>query len=496
MLRQTGVLCPLSALPGAPHIGDLGAGARRWVDHLARHGVEVWQLLPLHPTSAAFGNSPYSASSVFAGDERYVSVEAFGGSGVQKSESTRDAGVSGAVDYDEALRVRRGVIDALWAAPPAELLQEFEFWRQPNLWVDDYALWRVLADERGTDEWTAWPAELRAPDTDAVAAFAKTHRDAIRRVAFGQFLFARQFADLRDYAAERGVQLLGDLPIYPHLDSADVWANREAFRLDADTGRPTVVAGVPPDYFSETGQLWGNPVYDWDRLAADDFAWWRERLRYACHQYGRVRIDHFIGLARAYEVPAGDADARGGSYRDVPTDALLRALARDLPGLPIVAEDLGAEHPATALALERWRLPGMRVLQFGFGGASDNPHLPHNYPRTCVAYTGTHDNDTARGWYTGGASAEERAHLRRYAGGGAVDTVSPGEAVAMMLRLLLASPAALRIAPVQDVLGLGGEARVNTPGTARGNWTWRAGEGELYGEGAWERFGGLLATYR
>ena len=484
--RQTGVLCPLSALPGTGPIGDLGAPARRWVDQLARHGVDVWQLLPLHPTSAAFGNSPYSASSVFAGDERYVAVGGWG------SAEAREFEGSGVVDYAAAAAFKRAAIDALWAGRPARLLAEFEFWRQPNLWVDDYALWRVLADERGTDEWTSWPRELRAPDTAAVAAFAKTHRERIRRVAFGQFLFARQFANLRDYAAARGVQLLGDLPIYPHLDSADVWAHRGVFRLDADSGRPTVVAGVPPDYFSADGQLWGNPVYDWDALAAADFAWWRERLRYACHQYGRVRIDHFIGLARAYEVPAGNADARGGSYRDVPTDAFLRALARDLPGLPLVAEDLGAEHPATALALERWDLPGMRVLQFGFGGASDNPHLPHNYPANCVAYTGTHDNDTARGWYAGGASAAEREHLRRYCGR---PLATGAEAAEALLRLLLASPAALRIAPVQDVLGLGSEARVNTPGTARGNWGWRAGAAELLEAGAWERFARLAATY-
>ncbi len=481
-VRQSGVLCPLSALPGADYCGDLGAGARRFVDWLARHGVRVWQLLPLHPTDAAFGNSPYSAQSVFAGDERYISFAELG-------NLAAEAGSGERVDYPAALEQRKLAIDHVWQSLSGQLQAEFLFWRKQNKWVETYAAWRALADEQGGIAWTNWPAELRDAG-DAIEETATNRKAVIDRIAFGQFLFARQWTALRAYAQARGVALMGDLPIYPHLDSADVWGNRAVFKLDA-TGHPTSVAGVPPDYFSEDGQLWGNPVYDWGYLRQNSFYWWRERLRHACAQYSQVRIDHFIGLVRAYEVAAGASDARAGEYAEVPTEALLQTLATALPGLPLIAEDLGAEHAGVALALARWQLPGMRVLQFGFGGDPSNPHLPHNFPRNAVAYSGTHDNDTSAGWWQT-AGEEERRYFQAYCGLAGEARVDAADA---MLRLLLASPALLAVAPVQDVLKLGADARINTPGTTTGNWVWRIRAEDLYKEAPWADFGEMVRVY-
>ena len=308
-------------------------------------------------------------------------------------------------------------------------------------------------------------------------------------MAYGQFCLARQWEDLLRYATERGVRLFGDLPIYPHLDSADVWANREIFKL-TKTGKPRRVAGVPPDYFSEDGQLWGNPVYDWPTLESEGFTWWVDRVEHALQTYDLLRLDHFIGLVRAYEVGASAKTARRGSYVDVPTDGLFAALEARLGRLPIVAEDLGADIPAVREAMTRWGLPGMRVLQFGFGGGADNPHLPHAMTEAAVAYTGTHDNDTFRGWYEA-ADKPTRRHLRVYAG------VEPKRKRVHELgqRLCFGSVAQLAVAPAQDLLGLPSAARTNTPGTTEANWLWRARAEELYAPRPWRRTRKLLAVY-
>ena len=510
--RSAGVLLPLPSLPGPAHCGDLGAGARRFVDWLADHGIGLWQLLPLHPTDAAFGYSPYAAQSVFAGDECYVAAaeiaETLTGSwderaataaterevpssptatqqGIGRGESSGsetedDHEPEARIDYAAAKRARAQALDGAFAGLGAVAKTRFAVWRErQGPWLDRYASWRALADREGSIHWPDWPTDVATPDPAAVD-----------RVAFGQYVFAEQWRRLREYARSRGVQLFGDLPIYPQLDSADTWADRHLFKL-GDDGLPTQVAGVPPDYFSADGQLWGNPVYDWQAMAAEGFAWWVARLTHAFEQYDLVRVDHFIGLVRAYEVPAHATTARAGAYADVPTEALFAALARRLPAAALIAEDLGAEHAAVALFMHRWRLPGMRVLQFGFGGDADAPHLPHNFPADTVAYTGTHDNNTVLGWYRDDLDAAGRQHLARYLGTRPAAQSVPAAA----LRLVLASAAALAVAPAQDILGLGSEARFNTPGTGSGNWVWRARPAVLYRPGPWAEFASLCEVY-
>ncbi len=491
--RETGILLPVSALPGPAYCGDLGPAARRFVDHLAAHGVGIWQLLPMQPTDEGLGNSPYSAQSVFAGDERYISVEAMIEEGWLPSEVHLygDRSTDGRVDYSAALLARQSAVDEVWTGRGPGLRRDFERWRASAPWVEAYATWRAIADARGDIHWTNWPEELRSSGGPAVERFAAEHTELVERIAFGQFAYAHQWGALRAYAAERGVRLLGDVPIYPHLDSADVWAAPEVFKLDAG-GAPRKVAGVPPDYFSADGQLWGNPVYDWAYLERADFDWWVARLRYAFAQFDLVRVDHFIGLVRAYEVDGDATHARDGDYVSVPTEGLFRTLARKLGTLPIIAEDLGVQLPAVELFMRRWELPGMKVLLFAFGGGVDNPYLPFRIPDHSVAYTGTHDNNTVLGWWRDDASAEERAHLEAYVGR---SKLTDAEALAAVLRFTLGSAARLAVVPVQDVLGLGSEARINTPGTTERNWTWRIDEKTLYEAKHWEEFAELRRLF-
>lgn len=477
--RSAGVLLPVAALPGARHCGDFGRDARRFVDQLAAHGFTYWQLLPLHPTHEAYGFSPYSAQSCFAVDECYLSVRDLLSKPDRKSLKRGKRHRRDRIDYASAKIDRATALDLAFSRRDAAVARGFAEWRKVNAWVEDYATWRVLADEHWSITWTAWPKAERR--------YARREGAAVDRVAYGQYILAEQWRALKAYANERGVRLFGDLPIYPHLDSADVWAHRDSFKL-SKAGKPRKVAGVPPDYFSADGQLWGNPVYDWPTLAAEGFTWWVERVAHALRTYDLLRLDHFIGLVRAYEVGASAKTARRGRYVDVPTDGLFAALQERIGALAIVAEDLGADLPAVRAAMARWALPGMRVLQFGFGDTGSNPHLPHNYEGHSVAYTGTHDNDTARGWYAA-ATKPERKHFREYVGGG----VGKANAHEHALRLVMRSVAALAIVPAQDLLGLPSSARTNTPGTTKGNWRWRAGD--LYSRSHWQRAGDFSTIY-
>ena len=479
--RSAGVLLPVAALPGPKFCGDFGRGARRFIDQLAEYGFDTWQVLPLHPTERAFGYSPYSAQSAFAMDEGYLSVRDLLGKADRKALRPGKDKAAGRIDYASAKAHRARAIDAAFAQADDPELTAFAEWRDGNAWVEEYATWRVSADEQASIHWPKWPRALRGD--------ALREGPAVDRVAYGQFCLARQWQSLLRYATERGVRLFGDLPIYPHLDSADVWANREIFKL-TKTGLPRRVAGVPPDYFSADGQLWGNPVYDWPTLESEGFTWWVDRIEHALKTYDLLRLDHFIGLVRAYEVGASAKTARRGSYVDVPTDGLFAALEARLGTLPIIAEDLGADMPEVREAMVRWGLPGMRVLQFGFGGEADNPHLPHNYSPESVAYTGTHDNDTLRGWYAA-VDKPTRRHLRRYVG-----RKPKGKRVHRLgQRLVLGSTALLAIVPAQDLLGLPTGTRTNTPGTTEANWGWRADGEALYGERAWAKAAGLLTVY-
>jgi len=432
--RRSGVLLhPTSLLTGdgADARGALGAAARGFIDWLAQAGFSIWQVLPLGPPGG--GGSPYWARSDFAGQASMIDCNELPDLNAQHSD--------------------------------------FESFRAAHEdWLEDYVLFEAMAD-RFKAAWWDWPEQFRARDPKAMYRFARESREQLERRRLEQWQFDWQWRALRGYAAARGVFLFGDLPIYVAPDSVATWAARAQFQLDAD-GRPTLLAGVPPDYFSADGQLWGNPLYDWGQAERDGFSFWRTRLAHQLQRFDLVRIDHFRGLAGYWAVPAAAKTAREGRWCPAPGQALFQALRADFPDLPLVAEDLGVITPDVEQLRVAFHLPGMRVLQFGFDGSPDNPHLPHNYLRDVVAYTGTHDNDTTVGWYR----SLERADAQR------VEfylRTEPAALAETMARAVLASVAQLAVIPVQDLLQLGSQARFNTPGTATGNWSWRLPVGSL-----------------
>jgi 4-alpha-glucanotransferase len=445
--RRAGVLLHPTSLDGGD--GALGARARAFVDWLASAGFSVWQVLPLGPTGK--GGSPYWARSDHGGNPRLI----------DRSERPDEHAL-------------RGQFEAFLAAN--------------GFWLEDYVLFEALADRFDGAPWWEWPPPYRNRETRVLESARHELAAVLQRRRVEQWQFEWQWSALRAYAAERGILLFGDLPIYVAPDSVATWAAREQFQLTAD-GRPAVLAGVPPDYFSADGQLWGNPLYDWGRAQQDNFAFWRARLARQLQRFDLLRIDHFRGLAAYWAVPAGSATAREGRWYPAPGAELLRAFAADFPALPIVAEDLGVITPDVEALRDSYHLAGMRVLQFGFGGDAANTHLPHNYVPLAVAYTGTHDNDTTLGWYRSlDGTTRMRADL--YLGLGPVPGWSGGAGTvpAAAARAVLASVARLAVLPAQDLLGLGSEARLNTPGTDAGNWGWRMHEGALTPE--------LAARYR
>jgi 4-alpha-glucanotransferase len=438
--RRSGVLLHLSSLDAA-----LGRGGRAFIDWLASAGFSVWQILPLGPTGAA--RSPYWVRSDFAGNTEFI---------------------------DEAER------------PRAEGDSYHAFLDAAKSWLEDYAAFEVLSVLHGGQPWWLWPAEYRDRDTGALERLRREHTDELSRLKTEQFGFASQWQALRAHAHARGVRLLGDVPFYVAPDSAEVWTHRTQFQLDA-AGLPRAVAGVPPDYFSQLGQLWGNPLYEWSRMRKDGFEFWRARVRCQLERVDVLRIDHFRALAAHWAVPAGAPDARGGAWHRTPGRALLKALQTELAALPFVAEDLGFITPDVEALRRRFRLPGMRVLQFAFDGNPCNPHLPHMHRHNSVVYTGTHDNDTSAGWYAS-LDGDARRCVESYLG---TDARAMPEA---LIRAACASVAALAVVPLQDLLGLGAEARLNTPGTTLGNWSWKMPRHALTPELA-QRYAALNRLY-
>jgi 4-alpha-glucanotransferase len=476
--RSSGVLLHPTSLPGPYGIGDAGREAFRFVDWLASAGQSVWQVLPLGPTG--FGDSPYQCFSAVAGNPLLISPDALVEEGLLTREDFADAPQfpAGGVDFGPVItwkfallrraagRFERGEGRA------AELRGAFEEWRGRNAsWLEDFTLFMAIKDAHGGAPWVEWPEPLRRRDGAALAAARGTHAGNVALHAFLHWTFFRQWAALRAHAASRGIAIMGDAPIFVAHDSADVWANPGLFQLGED-GRPTAVAGVPPDYFSDLGQLWGNPLYRWDALAADGYAWWVARVRALFTLVDRVRLDHFIGFTRCWAVPAGAPDARTGRFEPGPGAELFRALERELGRLPIVAEDLGVLTPEVETLRDTFAFPGMKVLQFAFAGGADNPFLPHHHLPNGVVYTGTHDNDTLVGWWAS-ASEAERHQARRY-------LASPLRDPAWdLLRVAMASVSDTCIVPAQDLLDLGNEARMNFPGRPSGNWSWRLEPGAL-----------------
>lgn len=448
-------------------------------------------MLPLAPPGD--GNSPYQAFSAFAGNPLLISPDDLIEDGVvNRSELPVALFPSSQVDYGRAIEFKDQVIAGAWqnfsAGAGPGLRAAFEaFVADQADWLDDFALFMAIREAHPHVPYAEWPRPVLLREPGVIARARIDLADAIGRHRFAQFLFARQMQALRDHAAARGVKLIGDLPIFISPESADVWANPHLFKLDRQR-RPTVVAGVPPDFFSATGQRWGNPHYDWDAMRADHFAWWKARLRAVLAQCDMVRVDHFRGFEAAWEIPAAEPTAVNGRWAPAPGGELFAALREEFKSLPVIAEDLGEITPAVDDLRERFGLPGMRILQFAFGGAVEERFLPHNFDRNCVAYTGTHDNDTTRGWYES-LNPDERTELERYAPDAA------HQPVWALIRLAWASVADWAIAPVQDVLELGTEARMNFPGQAHGNWTWRLERNALVAD-CFDRLADLTITYR
>jgi 4-alpha-glucanotransferase len=476
--RASGLLLHVTSLPSQYGIGDVGPAAVAWIDRLHEAKQSWWQALPLGPTG--YGDSPYQSLSSFAGNPLLISPDWLIEDGLLKPSDCAGGSFSAtAVDFDAVKPFKHALLETAWsnfsAGARPDLRPTFErFGESQAHWLDDYGLFRALKARYGGAGYLQWPDELvrRTP-----AALDRARRDLaseVEKVRFAQFMLFRQGAGLKAHARAKGVRLIGDLPFFVSSDSSDVWAHPELFLLDAQH-RPRVVAGVPPDYFSSQGQRWGNPIYDWDALAARGYRWCIDRLRALLAHVDAIRLDHFRGFAAAWHIPAAAPTAERGEWVPGPGADFFSMVQKTLGALPFLAEDLGIITPDVGTLRDAFHLPGTRVLQFAFDGHSDNPHLPENYAPNTVVYTGTHDNPTTRGWYEDLPDAERR-NLWRYlkrAGGTSADA-SPA-----LLRLAWSSVAALTIAPLQDVLNLGKDARMNHPGSAEGNWRWRYTEDTL-----------------
>jgi 4-alpha-glucanotransferase len=480
--RRSGILLHPTSLPGRFGIGELGPEAHRFADFLADAGQRLWQVLPLGPTG--YGDSPYQCFSAFAGNPLFVSLEALVEDGWLEASDLAQAPEfpPDSVDYDAVAAFKLPLLDHAFrrfeARAEAADRAAFEAFRETNAsWLDDYALYMAVKEAHGGSEWTEWDPAIARRRPEAVARWRDQQADSVRAREFGQYLFFLQWQRLRDHCRERDVALMGDIPIFVARDSADVWSHPEMFQLEED-GKPKVVAGVPPDYFSATGQLWGNPIYDWDEMARTGYAWWTLRLRATLGLVDLVRLDHFRGFEACWEIPAGEETAVNGRWVKGPGAALFEALREALGELPIVAENLGVITPEVEALRERFGFPGMAILQFAFGRDPEAAQFqPHSYPRNRVVYTGTHDNDTTVGWWTSSGAGdstraddevrEERARALAY-----LD--AEGRPIHWaFIRAAVASVADTAIVPLQDVLGLGSEARMNLPGRAHGNWRWR-----------------------
>jgi len=473
--RASGIILHPTSLPGPCGIGDIGPEAIAWVDFLTKIGCGLWQILPLGPTG--YGDSPYQCFSAFAGNPYLVSPQSLLEDGLlsQGDLDERPFFPEGRVDFGAVIPWKLALLDRAYAnferSASLVLRQASQQFQQSQAdWLEDFALFMALKEYHGGAPWSTWTPPLRDRQPEALDGARGDLHTSIQRQMFRQFIFFRQWSQLHDFAAGHGIRIIGDIPIFVAHDSADVWAHPELFALDK-TGQPTLVAGVPPDYFSPTGQLWGNPLYRWDAHKETGYAWWLERMRSVLSLVDIVRLDHFRGFAGYWEVPGGDKTAENGRWVPGPGKGFFAALEDALGTLPIIAEDLGVITPDVVALREEFHLPGMRILQFAFSmGVKE--YLPHYYIENCVVYTGTHDNDTVRGWYDR-APEEEKSYYRRY-------LARDGRDVSWdMIRACWGSVAAYAIAPLQDLLSLGNEARMNYPGNPSGNWAWRMPAGCL-----------------
>lgn len=468
--RTSGILLHPTSLPGVFGAGDLGSNAYLFVDWLVGTGQTYWQVLPMGETGP--GNSPYMSSSAFAGSVLMIDLYELAHQGwlteedLIPHEEFRDDRVNYGLQTQFRLERLRRAAGRFFDSPSDAMLSDYsEFCMAEREWLKDYALFKTISEQQHGRSWNSWPHDLASRNVTALRKFEVEFVEQINFWKFTQWCFYRQWKSLKQYANARGVKFIGDVPIFVAYQSADVWAHPELFELD-ETGNPTVVAGVPPDYFSATGQLWGNPLYRWSKHEETNFVWWIRRLHHALRNYESVRIDHFRGFAGYWEIPADETTAINGRWVPGPGDKLFKAFKKTFVELPIIAEDLGVITPDVAELRDKFELPGMRILQFAFGEDGSNPFLPHNYIANTIAYTGTHDNDTMTGWWNA-ASEHEKSLVQQYLKREEMDV--PWD----MMAALSESVANTVIYPMQDVLCLPGEYRMNLPGTSEGNWEWR-----------------------
>jgi len=468
--RRAGVLLHITSLPGPHAFGDISKHAYDFIDQLSATGFSVWQILPLGPTHEDL--CPYQSLSAHAGNPQLINLEWLAEKGWLKSDEV-------SVDIENDRNVRLNCIERAFYCFKVlnnneQLIKFNEFIEANNYWLESYALYVVLRQEFENNSWVHWPQGYRDLDDNLLNEFKLSHREKIEAILFQQYIFFEQWAELKTYANENGILIIGDMPIFVSHDSADVWANRKYFSVGLD-GNAKYVAGVPPDYFSEFGQRWGNPHYQWDEIKRDEFSWWVERIQTQAKLYDAIRIDHFRGLVQYWEIPASEENAINGRWVDAPGRELLQKLNQCFPEFSLIAEDLGTITPDVIKLRDEFSLPGMLILQFAFSGDSDNPYLPVNHTKNSVVYTATHDNDTTVSWYES-LSAETKQYISECLGFSSL--AMPW----VLIKAAFDSVANVAIIPMQDLLSLGKEQRMNTPGTTQGNWQWRLTDGQYSDE--------------
>ncbi|MCF6154376.1 MAG: 4-alpha-glucanotransferase [Candidatus Brocadia sp.] len=473
--RRSGILLHITSLPSPHGVGDFGDTAYKFVDFLAETRQCLWQVLPLNPTRTVYGNSPYSSYSAFAGNHLMISLDLLVRDGILL-KSDIEGSVTfprDRVEYKTVTEYKENILRIAYKHIHRKLEKDFEFeefCNENKYWLDDYTLFITLKEHFHGVSWSDWPEDLKYRKEEVVRSWKEKLKERILMEKFYQFLFFKQWYSLKKYCNSKNIQIIGDIPIYVTYDSAEVWAKPEIFKLD-NAQKPLFVAGVPPDYFSATGQLWGNPVYNWDVLKETGFSWWLKRIEFNLKLYDIVRLDHFRGFVSYWEVPAGEKTAVNGKWVNAPVKDFFDLLYRHFPSLPIIAEDLGEEiTPEVREIMSIFGIPGMKVLQYAFGkDLPTSPFIPHNYTTSCVVYSGTHDNNTTKGWYKKELSHEDRDRIQKYLG----REVTEDNIHHHLIRLAMMSVANMVVIPMQDILGHGEESRMNFPATSENNWKWR-----------------------
>jgi 4-alpha-glucanotransferase len=487
--RASGILLHPTSFPSSFGIGDLGPGAYRFIDFLADSGQKFWQVLPLVPTG--YGNSPYMSYSALAGNPLLISPEELRQKGLLVYEDLADVPEFplDKADFEPAAVLKLDLLQKAWERFQTQPQEEFiEFCEQKAGWLDDFALFMAVKQANNNQSWNQWEPGIAKREPEAIKTWQNSLAAEISFQKYLQFEFFRQWSYIKNYAHSRGIEIIGDIPIYVAHDSADVWANPHLFCLHPETGAATLVAGVPPDYFSATGQLWGNPIYNWYAMRRENYAWWVKRFAALLELVDWIRIDHFRAFESYWAVKGDEKTAINGRWIKGPRSAFFKSIEQQLGRLPIVAEDLGDITPPVIDLLNEFGFAGMKILQFAFGSGSGNPYLPHGFVRNCIVYTGTHDNDTTAGWFAQ-LSESQQESVRDYLG-----RIDEEDIAWDLIRAALSSVADWAIFPLQDVLGLGTAARMNTPGTSEGNWSWRYQSESLTGE-IGDRLRKLTETY-